>query len=132
MATRCNIHFNHGDRIDSNIYRHSDGYPEGVIPDLETFFTELKAEVPDSRMGQAEHLAAKFLVWQAQQLTEYGRIHKPYKGPRDEEGYGPEHPLQFLGVAPCIQDHCDIEYIYTVDCDQHDDRGFPIVSVEEL
>lgn len=141
MATRCNIHFDHGRSVHANIYRHSDGYPGkvengepveyGVLQDLLEFFRLLKAEVPDARFGQAEYLAAKFLVWQSQQLTQYGRVYKPAKGPVDEKGYGPEHPLQFLGVSPCLRDHGDIEYIYEVNCDKLDANGFPQVRWKE-
>ena len=137
MSTRCNIHFNHGSSICANIYRHSDGYPGevvngeeveyGVLSDLLTFFRKLVAEVPDSRLSHAEYLAAKFLVWQSQELTRYSRIYKPHKGPKDEEGYGPSHYLQFLGVSPCLRDHGDIEYVYEVDCDKFDDEGLPMV-----
>ena len=137
MSTRTNIHFNHGADIRANIYRHSDGYPGkvkngvateyGVLQDLLKFFRILKAEVPDSRMGHAEYLAAKFLVWQSRELTQYARVYKPAEGPVGEDGYGPTHPLQFLGVSPCIHDHGDIEYVYEVDCDNRDDEGFPVV-----
>ena len=44
MGTRTNIHFCSGDLIEANIYRHSDGYPEGVLPDLQTFFEGLLAK----------------------------------------------------------------------------------------
>jgi len=137
MSTRCNIHFNHGTDICANIYRHSDGYPGkvkdgteaeyGVLSDLLTFFNVLLAEVPDNRMGDAEYLAAKFLVWQSQQLTQYGRVYQPHEGPVGEDGYGPAHPLQFLGVSPCLQDHGDIEYIYELDCSDRDAKGCPAV-----
>jgi hypothetical protein len=137
MSTRTNIHFNHGKTLCANIYRHSDGYPGkvvngeavegGVLADLLAFFRLLKAEVPDARFGHAEYLAAKFLVHQAKEYAKYSRIYKPAKGPVDEEGYGPEHPLQFLSVSPCIRDHGDIEYVYEVDCDKFDDEGLPVV-----
>ena len=141
MSTRCNIHFNHGRSIEANIYRHSDGYPGevtngepveyGVLADLLEFFRLLKAEVPDHRMNHAEYLAAKFVVWQSQQLTQYARIYKPAKGPVDEKGYGPSHQLQFMGVSPCLRDHGDIEYIYEINCDKFDDEGFPVVRWKE-
>ena len=103
-----------------------------MLPDLRVFFELLKAEVPDSRFNSPEQLAAKYLVWQSQRIAEYSRIYKPAVGPRDDEGYGPSHPLQFLGVSPCIQDHGDIEYVYTVDCDNFDENGFPTVTVETV
>ena len=137
MSTRCNIHFNYGRDVVANIYRHSDGYPGevvngdevkyGVLSDLLTFFRKLVAEVPDNRLSDPEYLASKFLVWQSQELTEYSRIRFPAKGPKDEDGYGPKHYLQFLGVSPCLRDHGDIEYIYEVDCTKFDEEGLPMV-----
>jgi len=137
MSTRSNIHFVDEHGIAANIYRHSDGYPGnveegqvlggGVLGDLLKFFRKLKAEVPDNRLNSPEQLAAKYLVWQSQELTKYGRIYDPAEGPRDEDGRGPAHPLQFLGVSPCMQDHGDIEYVYEIDCDKQDREGFPVI-----
>ena len=112
MSTRCNIHFTYGEEIVSNIYRHSDGYPEGVLPDLQTFFHAVLKDCDGyaTRFDDPEYLAAKYLVWQAAQ---YG------------EG------LAFSSVSPCLQDHGDIEYIYTVDCAMLDNDGFPSVSDHE-
>lgn len=124
MSTRTNIHFNHGKTICANIYRHYDGYPEGVLPDLLTFFQTLRAEVLDTRLNCAEYLAAKFLVWQAKQFArEYLGMNPETKVPEYKEN----HYLEFLSVAPCVRDHGDIEYIYEVDCDLLDASGFPAV-----
>lgn len=136
MSTRCNIHFNHGNAVHANIYRHSDGYPGkvvdgkeaecGVLPDLLEFFDLLLAEVPDNRMCDAEYLAAKFLVWEADHralMQTYGRGDDG-KWDYDESR---KHPLVFLGVSPCMEDHEDIEYVYELDCDDLDARGCPAV-----
>lgn len=101
MNTRCNIHFTDGDGVCSNIYRHCDGYPKGVLPYLEKFFDEIRKQVPhDTRFNSPEQLAARFLVWQASQFT---------------SKYNKEQ-LDFLGVSPAMSDHGDIEYVYQVDC----------------
>ena len=141
MSTRCNIHFCHGKDVVANIYRHGDGYPGkvskgekgeyGVLSDLLDFFRLLKAEVPDNRLNHAEYLAAKFLVWQAKENARWSRIYNPAEGPVGEDGYGPEHYLQFLSVAPCMQDHGDIEYVYEVDCEKRDREGFPAIRVKK-
>lgn len=133
MSTRTNIHFNHGKRIAANIYRHSDGYPGkvqdgkeieyGILSDLLKFFRELKAEVPDNRLGCAQYLAAKFLVWQAKQYA----VDHNYVTETREWTQTPKHYLDFLSVAPAMQDHGDIEFIYEVDCDQRDAEGFPAI-----
>lgn len=134
MSTRCNIHFNHGRTICANIYRHSDGYPGevvngeqveyGVLGDILKFFRELKENVRDTRLGDAEYLAAKFLVWQAKELA---REYKGWDEKTKKAVYEPSHYMEFLGVSPCRRDHGDIEYIYEVDCDKFDDEGFPII-----
>lgn len=139
MSTRCNIHFNHGERLCANIYRHSDGYPGkvsrgkeaeyGVLSDILKFYDLLLAEVPDNRLRDAEYLAAKFLVWQADECA----MHETY-GPLTEDRAGEwgydaskKHPLRFLGVSPCIEDHGDIEFLYELDCDDLDAKGCPAV-----
>jgi hypothetical protein len=125
MSTRCNIHFHGFDRTLSNIYRHSDGYPEGVLPDLQRFFEAVRAATPDTRFSSGEQLAARYLVWQAIELA------VDYDFSSGEMKTTPKaSPLDFLGVSPCLEDHGDIEYVYKVDCDNLDDNGFPTVSVE--
>jgi len=136
MSTRSNIHFNHGKRIDANIYRHSDGYPGkvkggetvefGVLSDILEFYDKLLAEVPDNRMRQAEYLAAKFLVWQADKNALCETYGKDDAGNWDYDE-SRKHPLQFLGVAPCMEDHGDIEFLYELDCDDLDAKGCPAV-----
>lgn len=46
----------------------------------------------------------QFLVWSA------------LRNNRDSAGAS-AHPLYFSGVAPCMEDHSDIEYVYDVVCD---------------
>lgn len=119
MGTRCNIHFNHGDETVANIYRHWDGYPEAVLPDLQRFFQDVKAQTNDTRFGDAEYLSAKFLVWSAAEAC---------KATKHSEA---KAPLAFTGFSPCVADHGDIEYVYTVDCDKHDSEGHPETSVTD-
>jgi hypothetical protein len=102
MSTRCNIHFTdgHSKTVQANIYRHSDGYPEAVLPDLEKFFGAVEDQTSDTRFGDPEYLAAKFVVWEATKDYEYR------SGAR----------LDFLGVGVVTQDAGDAAYIYTVKC----------------
>jgi len=117
MSTRCNIHFNGWGKTQANIYRHSDGYPDGkhgVPAALVAFFQAVEEQCDgDTRYKDPEYLAAKFLVWQASQYA------------RD-----PEKPLGFLSVAVCMRDHGDIEWVYTVDCDKLDAKRRPTVTWE--
>ena len=118
MSTRANVHFVYGQAesaIAANIYVHSDGYPEGLGQDILDFLTVLEGNVPDNRFGDPEYLAAKFLVWKANMNRE-GKNSKN------------SHLLGFTGVAPCIVDHTDIEYIYTVFCEV----GKPIITFKDL
>jgi hypothetical protein len=119
MSTRANIHFtDRTGQVAANIYRHSDGYPEGVLPDLEKFFDAVEAQVPnDTRFGDPEYLAAKFVVWQAW----------------ENAGILASDPLQvaplaFLSVGVTTEDAGDGEYVYTVTC--HGD-GRPKVTYRE-
>jgi hypothetical protein len=111
MSTRCNIHFAYvsGPPV-ANVYRHSDGYPEGVLPDLDKFFAAVEAQTSDTRFSDPSYLAAKFVVWQA------GRSAKLEAYDWRTSTQGEVKPLAFLGVGIMSQDAEDAEYIYTVIC----------------
>lgn len=111
MSTRATIHFQSNGKTEAIVYRHSDGYPEGVhgVPaGLKTFFKTVKAHTKDTRFDDACYLAAKFVVWQAEQNEGH------YAGPQGKESGG---RLDFLGVGICMEDPGDIEYRYKVACD---------------
>jgi hypothetical protein len=111
MSTRCNIHFADANgRVEANIYRHSDGYPEGVLPDLEEFFTAVEAQTSDTRYSDPSYLAAKFVVWQA---GEYAKL-AAYNFMTGEQGE--VKPLDFLSVGIMNTDAGDGEYVYTLTC----------------
>ena len=62
MSTRCQIGFYNADEADLTkwealLYRHCDGYPEGILPDLQSFLKEYKRDRND-----AEELSAKCLI----------------------------------------------------------------------
>lgn len=104
MSTRATVHFQSQGKDLAIIYRHSDGYPDGIGRDLETFFKDVEAQCPDdTRFGDPTYLAAKFVVWQAAQYTHKGNP-----------------PLSFLSVGVYLSDPCDIQYRYLVDCDSGD------------
>lgn len=114
MSTRCNIHFTYGQTVVANIYRHCDGYPNGyhgVRASLGRFFADVEAQTKDTRFGDPEYLAAKYLVWQALQ-----------------NGDGPEKPMDFTGLGVSLNDHGDIEFVYTVDCSTLDSKARPTVT----
>lgn len=94
------------------IYRHGDGYPEGLGLDLQRFVKEVKETVDDKRFDDACYLAAKWVVWDACQMSKY--THQAKKT-----------PLAFLSVGIVSQDPGDIEYRYRVVCD-----GKPTITCE--
>ncbi len=127
MGTRCLLLFRdtHSEDNYSIIYRHWDGFPDGVLPDLDRFFEAVEAQCGgDNRYSDPHYLAAKFLVWQAD------RNSRREATPLDRktlDGYSGEpvvphgHPnfLRFLGVAPRSHDDGDklwIEYRYIIRC----------------
>jgi hypothetical protein len=111
MSTRCNIHFCYGDEVVANIYRHSDGYPSGVLPDLDVFFARIMLDTRDHRFGDPSYLAAKFVVWQADQSR---NIATKWGGKAGEM-------LDFLGVGIVLEDAGDGEYVYEVVSARGDD-----------
>jgi hypothetical protein len=110
MSTRCTINFCYQskDHINAKIYRHCDGYPEGVLPDLEEFFKAVVADTTDTRFGDPNYLAAKFVVWQAAQNA------KHYDSSTGE--YVASKPLDFISLGICMKDPGDIEHTYFVVC----------------
>jgi hypothetical protein len=103
MSTRCTIHFQYNGHTEAIVYRHSDGYPGGeygVLADLRRFFDEVEAQTNDTRFSDPPYLAAKFVVWQAEE---------------NSDNSDPEINLDFLGVGVVLEDPGDIEWRYFVD-----------------
>ena len=116
MSTRCTIHFHWGDETAPTaiIYRHSDGYPDGehgVPASLERFFEAVEEQTHDTRFSDAGYLAAKYVVWQADQFA----YHYNGNGERTKAA-----PLDFLSLGVLMEDPDDIEFRYHVWC-----KGFP-------
>jgi hypothetical protein len=98
MSTRATVHFQSNGKTEAIVYRHSDGYPEGLGEDLKLFFKEVQAQTKDTRFNDPAYLAAKFVVWQSDQYR---------------RGL---NRLDFLGVGVVLEDPGDIEYRYLLDC----------------
>ena len=114
MSTRCNIHFIGWGETQANVYRHHDGYPEAIVPDLDEFFDAVESQTSDTRFGDAPYLAAKFIVWSAtRRMTTWdGR---------------PKNILDFTGIGVAMHDADDGEYIWEVHCAG---RGRPEVKLQ--
>ena len=97
MSTRATVHFRYGGKTEAIVYRHSDGYPEGLGKALEEFLTECEM-LKDSRFDDPSYLAAKWVVADSA------------RNPRGD------HRLAFLGVGIVLEDPGDIEYRYLLEC----------------
>jgi hypothetical protein len=88
MSTRCQIEFCNSS-VRRTVYRHWDGYPSAVIPDLLAFLAW------NGGCGDTEYAAANFLYWSKRELDERNCR---------------------LGFGICANDelHGDIEYYYVV------------------
>jgi len=96
MSTRCQIEFCSGD-VRRTVYRHWDGYPSAVIPDLLAFLAW------NGGCADTEYAAANFLYWSKRELGAQ---------------------CCRLGFGICANDelHGDIEYYYVVAWEQHGGR----------
>ena len=113
MSTRATVHFCWDEKTTGAIvYRHCDGYPDGLGKDLKTFLKEVKDNVQDTRFNDPHYLAAKFVVWQA------GK-------------YAKKHPLDFLSIGIMLEDAGDIEYKYSVICDGSNNK-LPKIITEKI
>ena len=124
MSTRCQIEFvckSEYKKKKNNesilVYRHSDGYPEGVIPDLKKFLKWIGRRIED-----IEYTAANFIYW-SKRLHEEFYYHEKYGGGIDKKGQELKWsvPQDFnstllIGFGICEKDgfHGDIAYFYNV------------------
>jgi hypothetical protein len=109
------VDFTYGKRIEARIYRHSDGYPEGLGADLFIFLRAVKSQTKDTRFTDPSYLAAKFVVWQAGEYAD-----------------NKAKPLEFLSLGISMEYHGDLEYVYRVDCNNIRTDGLPSISVAEF
>lgn len=89
MSTRCQIEFRNGS-MRRTVYRHWDGYPGSVLPDLLSFLAW------STRVGDVEYEAANFLYWSKREFDERNC------------------QLRF-GVCTNDELHGDTEYYYVVE-----------------
>lgn len=109
MGTRCKIIVK-DKYTTAAIYRHWDGYPEGVLPDIKVVLEKgLKRGLSDAEYFLANFIfMAKFSAWKRYE-------EKRKKGDEAFPGY-----LYTYGVCPpdCI--HPDLEYIYEIDAEKNE------------
>ena len=101
---------------DAIVYRHSDGYPEGLGQDLKAFILRVRT-LKDTRLGDASYLAAKWVVFDTHRYREFD-IAQVKADPSWADFLGdPNDPLNFLGCGIVMEDPGDIEYRYHVIAD---------------
>lgn len=129
MSTRCNIHFVQDGITVANIYRHGDGYPRtscGVLADFKRFCQDVKAHTKGgmygNRFDDPAYLAAKFVVWQANEnVRQVNRYNRQTKKPLRKR-------LDFISLGIMNEDAGDGAYVYTVDCGNLTKRGTPRIT----
>lgn len=101
MSTRCQVIIKDA-YSEVWFYRHSDGYPEGVMPSLEKFLSWVK----EDRIRDNAEQASGWLVLIG---------HQEYEVP-SEPSKGSSMGWKIGAYEPCAPErHSDIEYLYTVD-----------------
>lgn len=148
MSTRSTTHFSYGDESFAIVYRHPDGYPEGHGTDLYKFLNDVKKQTEDTRFNDPSYLAAKLVVWLADQFAQKPLTHdeawecgqhvadawenaKPISWDKDRR-YVKINDLDFISVGIVLEDPGDIEYRYKVDSGNLDKNGFPEITCTNI
>lgn len=107
MSTRCQIKLRTEDETVNTIYiyKHSDGYPEGVLPTL----VPLVNEFMKSRGWDGAYLLCQII--RAFALEDY----KAFTAQPDVYKYKIEGSYRFLGWGLDTIQHGDIDYLYEID-----------------
>jgi len=104
MGTRCSITVKDGVRS-YRIYRHSDGYPEGVLADIKLLLSN-DGRCAECGFSDPEYFLANFIFYAKLSFFEYykGTSGFPFKG----------WELTY-GVCEPYCDHGDLDYKYIID-----------------
>jgi len=129
MSTRTQLRFIGPHGTTCQVYRHSDGYPNGVIPDLVQLFQVMKET---GTVRDAPYAAANFVFFGKlrgmrlyyggswEDARDYGpdeiQTTNPYRvlDPEEFEEFSQPHFLMGYGVEPVGKWHGDEEYLYEV------------------
>ena len=104
MSTRCNIKIIDSLGKELWFYRHSDGYPEGVLPTLNKFLDLVKSGKIRNNVSQA----SGWLILIGAQ--EYERSLEKLESGEGDWKVG--------AYEPTTGEHGDISYLYVVDLDK--------------
>ena len=108
MSTRSQIGFYEKaetplDKFEALLYRHSDGYPEGVLLDILPFLSWWRKA---RGIGDLEYCSARLLQYLC---NEYDKETKKWGSKIEAEGF-----TGTLGHGVCRAFHWDIEYFYKI------------------
>jgi len=128
MATRSTTHFMFSAKETAAIvYRHWDGYPEVAGEAILRFLRTVKENTADTRFGDAEYLAARYVAFLADEFSSQQSF---------VDGVWVEKALPkyaFISVGVCMSDPGDIEYRYRVHCwDVPTSEGLPPVTYDNV
>lgn len=138
MSTRCQIDFikkwkpKGEEEVHEEIrrvYRHSDGYLEGVIPDLLEFLWW-----NEGRNDDPEYAAANFIYWSKNKTMESIRQVAAKQGKSEQEAHHKMNLCSKLGFGVCNNDciHGVIEYFYEVICNENGKLSIKAYKVPRL
>ena len=145
------VHFVSGGEIESIIFRHTDGYPEGNGTDILRFLKECST-LKDTRFFDASILASRYVCWLAKRVftgstlyfdTETETLREGHwvdftkRGPNDPPLLpGPDldhHFMDFLSIRVLLSDTSDSEYVYKIHCDgPYNGKKLPKVECFEV
>ena len=120
MSTRCQIEFSSIYKNEKKekrtesilVYRHSDGYPEGVIPDIKKFL-----KWNGGRINDIEYTAANFIYWSKRNFEEK-YYYEEWGGGKNKKWSDAQdfNSILLIGFGICEKEnfHGDIEYFYNV------------------
>jgi len=112
MSTRCNIIIV-GNYSKLYIYRHSDGYPSSVIPDLREFIEWVKKETNNTvRFDSASQFAGWLIIW-GRELQRSNNVKMEKLFPALKDFGGMDWKVGYY--EPTTGLHGDIEYVYKIE-----------------
>lgn len=103
MSTRCQVAF---DKTEVTVYQHSDGYPEGMLPDLLPFVAEFMAGRGYDECYMPARLVQHLANCSDKAMEEF-RERVPLMS-------GNKSARDFLGFGISTALHGDIDYLYRV------------------
>lgn len=133
MSTRCMLGFYHSEETEERpdledphtlIYRHSDGYPEGVLPDIIPMLVYFSKERGNDPQYQAARVLQYMMNMSDKNANEWRmRQTNNEKKPFDIEK---ADTYELLGYGISMELHGDIEYYYAIYPDRVDIYKVPM------